>query len=260
MSNLNAPGFFSPEEIAQLRALWDDGVSSKAIGRIMGRTKNSILGCAHRLKLEPRPSPIGVRGPLQPRKGAVQLVAARSNDRRRMWGDADRAQLRELWAQGRSTAAIGEIMRRTAKSVACAANEIGLQRRPKPARPPRATAPKRARHTVLRTQTTRARPVVARRTVAGAPKQDLRFMVATVSTTRVAGQIPTDAPQAPVRLFDVPDDIPALREGCRWPMWSFKARPAVGDHLFCEAARYDTRHHYCPGHAERAFVQRGVAA
>jgi GcrA cell cycle regulator len=43
---------------AQLRALWATGMSAKAIGVAMGRSKSSIIGRAHRLDLEGRPSPI----------------------------------------------------------------------------------------------------------------------------------------------------------------------------------------------------------
>lgn len=46
------------EDDAQLTVLWAKGVSAAEIGRIMGRTKNSIVGRAHRLKLPGRKSPI----------------------------------------------------------------------------------------------------------------------------------------------------------------------------------------------------------
>jgi GcrA cell cycle regulator len=46
------------KDLAQLRALWATGMSAKAIGVAMGRSKSSIIGRAHRLDLEGRPSPI----------------------------------------------------------------------------------------------------------------------------------------------------------------------------------------------------------
>lgn len=41
-----------------LGRLWNEGVSTIMIARRIKRTKNSIIGRAHRLKLEPRRSPI----------------------------------------------------------------------------------------------------------------------------------------------------------------------------------------------------------
>lgn len=46
------------ESKARLRKLWDTGLSASKIGEQMGLTKNSIIGAAHRLKLNPRASPI----------------------------------------------------------------------------------------------------------------------------------------------------------------------------------------------------------
>ena len=42
----------------RLRALWAEGHSTAAIGRIMGVSKNAIVGKRKRLGLEERPSPI----------------------------------------------------------------------------------------------------------------------------------------------------------------------------------------------------------
>ena len=47
-----------PDDIAQLRTLWDEGLSTSAIGLRMGRTKNACIGRAHRLGLPARASPI----------------------------------------------------------------------------------------------------------------------------------------------------------------------------------------------------------
>jgi len=44
--------------IAQLRALWDEGHSASVIGLKLKKSKNSIVGKAHRLHLAARPSPI----------------------------------------------------------------------------------------------------------------------------------------------------------------------------------------------------------
>jgi hypothetical protein len=46
------------EKIDLLRSLWARGDSGSEIGRIMGISKNAVVGKAHRLLLPPRPSPI----------------------------------------------------------------------------------------------------------------------------------------------------------------------------------------------------------
>ena len=46
------------EKIDLLRSLWGRGDSGSEIGRIMGISKNAVVGKAHRLRLSPRPSPI----------------------------------------------------------------------------------------------------------------------------------------------------------------------------------------------------------
>ena len=49
---------WSDDIIAQLRAFWAEGLSTAEIGRRLGVTKNAIVGKAHRLDLDARPSPI----------------------------------------------------------------------------------------------------------------------------------------------------------------------------------------------------------
>ena len=46
------------EAIRLLKALWTQGLSTAEIGRRLGVSKNAIVGKAHRLELEARPSPI----------------------------------------------------------------------------------------------------------------------------------------------------------------------------------------------------------
>lgn len=46
------------ETIRQLRDLWAQGLSTAEIGRRLGVSKNAIVGKAHRLDLNSRPSPI----------------------------------------------------------------------------------------------------------------------------------------------------------------------------------------------------------
>jgi len=57
--------------ISQLKVLWEQGLSASSIGRVLGMTKNAVVGKAHRLKLSARPSPIHKRS-----KPPVRRVAA----------------------------------------------------------------------------------------------------------------------------------------------------------------------------------------
>jgi GcrA cell cycle regulator len=49
---------WNDEIIVRLRAMWAEGHSTAEIGRRIGVSKNAVVGKAHRLALEARPSPI----------------------------------------------------------------------------------------------------------------------------------------------------------------------------------------------------------
>jgi len=49
---------WTDERISDLTRLWDSGQSASHIGKVLGVSKNAVIGKAHRLKLPPRPSPI----------------------------------------------------------------------------------------------------------------------------------------------------------------------------------------------------------
>ncbi len=49
---------WTDETIVRLRALWAEGLSTAEIGRRLGVSKNAVVGKAHRLDLDARPSPI----------------------------------------------------------------------------------------------------------------------------------------------------------------------------------------------------------
>ena len=66
------------ETIRSLRDLWTQGLSTAEIGRRLGVSKNAIVGKAHRLDLEARPSPI--------RRNAAKPVNERSAAFPRMAG------------------------------------------------------------------------------------------------------------------------------------------------------------------------------
>jgi GcrA cell cycle regulator len=71
---INNPTDWSEREIGRLRDLWQRGLSTAQIGQLLNRSKNSIIGRAHRMLLAARPSPIKRRdGAVTER---VQLRAA----------------------------------------------------------------------------------------------------------------------------------------------------------------------------------------
>ena len=49
---------WNDENVARLRDLWDQGLPTAQIGKLLGFTKNAVVGKAHRIGLERRPSPI----------------------------------------------------------------------------------------------------------------------------------------------------------------------------------------------------------
>ena len=49
---------WTPERIAELTRLWNDGLATSEIGKRLGISKNAVVGKAHRLHLSARPSPI----------------------------------------------------------------------------------------------------------------------------------------------------------------------------------------------------------
>lgn len=49
---------WTDEMVEALRRLWAEGLSTSEIGRVLGVSKNAVVGKSHRLHLAPRPSPI----------------------------------------------------------------------------------------------------------------------------------------------------------------------------------------------------------
>jgi GcrA cell cycle regulator len=77
--NANAAKEWSDDQIERLRALWNEGISTLAISRQLGHSKNSVIGKVHRLCLPRRPSPIHQSDPLNPR--AAEYERRRSQRR-----------------------------------------------------------------------------------------------------------------------------------------------------------------------------------
>ena len=49
---------WNESNVARLKELWDQGLPTAQIGKLLGFTKNAVVGKAHRIGLERRPSPI----------------------------------------------------------------------------------------------------------------------------------------------------------------------------------------------------------
>tara|TARA_B100001123_G_C15029735_1_gene914904 strand:+ start:291 stop:761 length:471 start_codon:yes stop_codon:yes gene_type:complete len=49
---------WNDDNISRLKELWDQGLPTAQIGKLLGFTKNAVVGKAHRIGLERRPSPI----------------------------------------------------------------------------------------------------------------------------------------------------------------------------------------------------------
>jgi GcrA cell cycle regulator len=67
---------WNEETIRHLRDLWAEGHSTAEIGRRLGVSKNAIVGKAHRLDLDARPSPIRREGPRPPSERPAPMARA----------------------------------------------------------------------------------------------------------------------------------------------------------------------------------------
>ena len=69
---------WTDERISELTKLWNEGLSTAEIGKMLGISKNAVVGKAHRLRLAARPSPIRrlVMRPSAPRMPRATRPAA----------------------------------------------------------------------------------------------------------------------------------------------------------------------------------------
>ena len=70
---------WNDENVARLRELWDQGLPTAQIGKLIGFTKNAVVGKAHRIGLERRPSPIRRTAVKPDRKKARSPVMPKLN-------------------------------------------------------------------------------------------------------------------------------------------------------------------------------------
>ena len=70
---------WNDNNVSRLKDLWDQGLPTAQIGKLLGFTKNAVVGKAHRIGLERRPSPIR-RATIKPdRKKARSPVMPKLN-------------------------------------------------------------------------------------------------------------------------------------------------------------------------------------
>jgi hypothetical protein len=83
---MNQSPAWTPEQDALLRELWAEGLSAEKIAqRIPGRSRNSVIGRAHRMGLAPRQSPIEY-GLTEEQGRERRRVAQRARNARRQRG------------------------------------------------------------------------------------------------------------------------------------------------------------------------------
>ena len=237
-------------EEARLRALWAEGHSGTEIGRQMGRSKNSIVGRAHRLELPARLSPI-------------QAAVARTGAQRD-------AMLMQLAGQGHSQRQIAGRLQISLKALEVAAQRLGVVL---PATPPRVeglTGPGAEAVRRARENTEKLRAEAFRRHAQ--PGGGVVNPGAAAHPIPASAGVPTPKgyPGAAagcgdgVSSLQLPPAVVVPRpgallgqgaRGCRWPMWNNRERPTQ---VFCDAPvrlrRGGEPCVYCAGHAAVAFV------
>ena len=70
---------WNDDNVSRLRDLWDQGLPTSQIGKLLGFTKNAVVGKAHRIGLERRPSPIRRTAVKPDRKKARSPVIPKLN-------------------------------------------------------------------------------------------------------------------------------------------------------------------------------------
>ena len=153
------------------------------------------------------------------------------------WTDETIARLRELWAEGHSTAEIGRRMGISKNAVVGKAHRLNLVARPSPIRRDGESAT--------------PRPAVVRR-VTGPTLPPLTAAVAVVSAPPVARPMPVQArpePPKPHVVRTVPTYTPRP-QSCCWPL----GEPGTRSFRFCDAVAIPGKP-YCGEHAAIAYVK-----
>ena len=70
---------WNEDNVSRLKELWDQGLPTAQIGKLLDFTKNAVVGKAHRIGLERRPSPIRRTAAKPDRKKARSPVMPKLN-------------------------------------------------------------------------------------------------------------------------------------------------------------------------------------
>lgn len=69
---------WTPAEIETLAQMWQAGATARAIAAVLGRSRNAVIGMAHRAGCAPRSSPIRPRGSGAPHPARPAAVPGRA--------------------------------------------------------------------------------------------------------------------------------------------------------------------------------------
>lgn len=172
------PGSFNEDKAARLRELWPDlTLSTSEIGRRLNVSKNAVIGKAHRMKLQPRPSPIRAKNTPEQKQAADRARYARYKAKKKAevhaqrdlvetsvpdkrhhrssvtpeWPQVEIDRLTALWAEGMPVSAISKTLRRSINSVVGKAHRLSLTPLPSPIIRGRAPKPAPVKRAPLQT-------------------------------------------------------------------------------------------------------------
>lgn len=166
------------------------------------------------------------------------------------WADETIARLRELWAEGHSTAEIGRRLGVSKNAVVGKAHRLDLSARPSPIRREGEGLP--SRRTLLRRVEGPTLPPLPCTTALPPTPPPVRLPISVASPPPAPVAPPRPVPASPPRLQAVPP--PPRPYGrvvtCCWPI----GEPGTRDFRFCDEPSEPGRP-YCEEHARLAYVK-----
>lgn len=221
---------WTAEQEAELRRLWAEGLSAGRIAAATGRTKNSIIGRAHRLGLPRRESPIPAASSAE---GGASKRCARCG---------------VLKTLGCFTPLERGVLKRHPYCKACrnaAAKALGAQKRQATTIPERVAALAAIPAAAARGQPQRPETPAVTRPAPEAGATPAASPAAAGGSPAPYARVAAPRPAAWWRTMPIhyPADL-----GCRW----IQGEPRGAETLFCDAARVPHRP-YCPAHCARAY-------
>ncbi|MBB2200450.1 GcrA family cell cycle regulator [Gluconacetobacter tumulisoli] len=215
---------WTEETIARLRELWQQGLSTAEIGRQLAVTKNAVVGKAHRLGLQARPSPI--RRPAASARPTVEAPSAPTG------------------------VAPAPVVAAPAVSTPVAPTEA-VDRPPVTVQPPQPVAEIRPVAATLTEIARPAAPVPAAPPVTPAPVEASQAGTPAAAAPADQPAVPAARPEVRVPLRAVAAPAPR-RSGltCCWPLGD----PGTPGFHFCGATPVPGKP-YCVEHAQLAYVK-----